>query len=1232
MSLALDGSAENAISDGTSGTVSLTTSNANDVIIVAVMVANASNTVTITDTSSLTWNARTSANNTAYLYEFYAIASSALSADTITVTLASTDNVLIVAFGVSGANTTTPFNTAAVTNTGSTTTPTGNITTTGSTLVYGLFGLYNTAGTFAAGSGYTAIQSGNIASGKGKKAATIGSEYALESASGTYTVSGTWSASGSWMGIIEAISVLPITTSLSDDVVLTDINLNSFVQPPPVGMTVTINNTSSTAIAVGTQVMVTINMSSFQAELAADCGNIRWYDSSGNEVYGWLETGNSNTSTASNVWLKLNKQILVNSSDYINGIFQSTSTEYDGIYWGEAPQLSGTYAQYDNGANVFVAYWNFSGTALPASLTKVQDITATVNNGLTVTTPTTSEGGALISASTYSYPLIAHALITSFSKTGGTPSAGIELSITNSFPAPGSAWVASGYAAYFNGTGAGNALLGSINASNAYTTLASTTTPSFPFVTELLWSATGNESANFGGNAVSGTDTTTAIGNNYVSVVAAAGAYIPTMGMQYMLARKFTAAPTVSTGPLYGFTASVDNAALTDIAVSTQILTTIFATLSDLYHFVTPNSPSLSESFATSTSSGNIQYQTLTDSNTLAEAFTFAAFVVYSDINSIIDSVVKQIYAINSDTLVETDNIAKFASHGVIDSIVISEVITRLAGVVMNDIGNMAESLQKAAIYQLVDGLSLTDIISYVSSGALSVADSATLSEALTFALTVIYVDNLTVAEAVAKTTATYFADSESAADSILKLPNKELSDSEMFGEILSRTINVLQADLASLGDAVSRFTSISQSDGATLTDTISAMLQLFLSLQDTYNLVTPNSLNLSDTIIEQIGGAIQQTLTDLISLADVANYAASLQVSDNAVLADSLLKSISAALSDLASLQESNAKYTAFAITSSLALAEIIAKLTTASISDNEIVADTIRKLTEISQTENMPLADTIARYAQTYLADAIQSLETQSKASGFNIAEGLSLIDALYKLSALNMSDGAQLSDLAVSIANIIVATLTDIVSETDETLQVSAIKSLRDMASVGEALLSGANKSLIDLILENENFSTHVTSPASMLALSDILMLFDGAPQAVMTLRDYIIERLYDALGITDYDIASLKSVQTNMGDYAVVIPTTVVANPLGFYNYRIEETYKVVIYTQSVDTYNTWRDLIENKLTAAYLADYAVTLANGAHLLFVGSRLEKDESNSVRGIYKATYSVNCTLQLE
>src|SRR2546428_374718 len=61
-------------------------------------------------------------------------------------------------------------------------------------------------------------------------------------------------------------------------------------------------------------------------------------------------------------------------------LFYPLSTNFDGVYWGEAPGLSGSYGQYDNGANVFGNYWNFAGTSLPTGWSS--STTASVNNQL----------------------------------------------------------------------------------------------------------------------------------------------------------------------------------------------------------------------------------------------------------------------------------------------------------------------------------------------------------------------------------------------------------------------------------------------------------------------------------------------------------------------------------------------------------------------------------------------------------------------------------------------------------------------------------------------------------------------------------------------------------------------------------------------------------------------------------------------------------------------------------
>jgi hypothetical protein len=65
--------------------------------------------------------------------------------------------------------------------------------------------------------------------------------------------------------------------------------------------------------------------------------------------------------------------------------FLSTSTDFDGIHWGTAPNLSPTYGQYDDGTNVFAFYDNFAGTTISSAWnTTGATGTYSVNNGLIV--------------------------------------------------------------------------------------------------------------------------------------------------------------------------------------------------------------------------------------------------------------------------------------------------------------------------------------------------------------------------------------------------------------------------------------------------------------------------------------------------------------------------------------------------------------------------------------------------------------------------------------------------------------------------------------------------------------------------------------------------------------------------------------------------------------------------------------------------------------------------------
>ncbi|MEM0201174.1 MAG: hypothetical protein QXD23_02100 [Candidatus Micrarchaeaceae archaeon] len=148
-------------------------------------------------------------------------------------------------------------------------------------------------------------------------------------------------------------------------------------------ISVNVINSQSAATGTNFQQMIYFDPSSYSSYEASNLGNIRFYYGN-NELYSWCESGCTSTSSNAIFWINTNSlSIGADSYATVNMIFEPTSTNYDGVYAGEAPQLSSTYAQYDNGANVFDFYDNFEGTTINTALwSVVSGGTAIVNNGL----------------------------------------------------------------------------------------------------------------------------------------------------------------------------------------------------------------------------------------------------------------------------------------------------------------------------------------------------------------------------------------------------------------------------------------------------------------------------------------------------------------------------------------------------------------------------------------------------------------------------------------------------------------------------------------------------------------------------------------------------------------------------------------------------------------------------------------------------------------------------------
>jgi len=151
-------------------------------------------------------------------------------------------------------------------------------------------------------------------------------------------------------------------------------------------VSITLTNSQSTSTSVPFQQRITFNPSTYSSNEASDLGNIRFCSDSAcaTQLNAWLESCSptcGTSATSATAWVKLDSSIPSNGGTltiYMN--FLSTSTDFDGLYWGEAPTLSATYGQHDNGAMVFpILYQNFGGSSCPSGWLCTN---AKINNGI----------------------------------------------------------------------------------------------------------------------------------------------------------------------------------------------------------------------------------------------------------------------------------------------------------------------------------------------------------------------------------------------------------------------------------------------------------------------------------------------------------------------------------------------------------------------------------------------------------------------------------------------------------------------------------------------------------------------------------------------------------------------------------------------------------------------------------------------------------------------------------
>lgn len=169
---------------------------------------------------------------------------------------------------------------------------------------------------------------------------------------------------------------------------------------------VNIINTQSTAIAANTPIAIgtsstgsIIGFNALPYSSYFTQNNFEFFYANGTIIPSWLEAWNTSNEISSSLssnmleWINLgantpNELPASMTSNYIiymgwaGNVVSSSNTLFNNVNTGEAPQLSPSYAEYDDGAVLFpTLYQNFNGTTTPSGFV-VTGSTVTQNNGI----------------------------------------------------------------------------------------------------------------------------------------------------------------------------------------------------------------------------------------------------------------------------------------------------------------------------------------------------------------------------------------------------------------------------------------------------------------------------------------------------------------------------------------------------------------------------------------------------------------------------------------------------------------------------------------------------------------------------------------------------------------------------------------------------------------------------------------------------------------------------------
>ena len=165
---------------------------------------------------------------------------------------------------------------------------------------------------------------------------------------------------------VHSVHALSFPTGITNYVALNISNSQSSATPSPFQQMINVTSSDNGWTYINTN------------QTTAFGENVEFFYSNGTIIPSWLESYSSSNAIW---WVKVGSIAADSKLTIYMGFASKTTNLLNNKTTGEAPQISSTYAEYDDGANVFTDYWNFAGTSLPSGWT-YYNAEPTINNGL----------------------------------------------------------------------------------------------------------------------------------------------------------------------------------------------------------------------------------------------------------------------------------------------------------------------------------------------------------------------------------------------------------------------------------------------------------------------------------------------------------------------------------------------------------------------------------------------------------------------------------------------------------------------------------------------------------------------------------------------------------------------------------------------------------------------------------------------------------------------------------